>query len=296
MNHLAANAIYTRHYDPVAPKIPSVVAGLDYVKSPNSKNVFQFMYEPEGGAPPGSAQFEKHMSTVIDARCLSHYISLHEQGFQLWDAPSRVQNYRDWETIKTIYYQEMSELACLATGAKEAFVFDHLVRKREEDRRSLSFGRMGDGSRPAPAGRVHNDYTEESGLKWLGQVIKDTQKAKSVKRFGIVNIWRSINGPALDAPLAVCDARTVSARDFVSCDIHYPDRTGNIYLALPSSQHEWYYYSAMGRHEALVFKQYDTQVSGTARFTLHTAFEHPDTPKDWPLRESIELRCLVIYE
>ena len=52
----------------------------------------------------------------------------------------------------------------------------------------------------------------------------------------------------------------------------------------------------MDRHEALVFKQYDSQVSGVARFTPHAAFDHPDTLLDAPLRESIELRCLVIYE
>jgi hypothetical protein len=51
----------------------------------------------------------------------------------------------------------------------------------------------------------------------------------------------------------------------------------------------------MDRHEALIFKQYDSQVSGTARYTPHAAFDLPDTPSDAPLRESIEIRCLVIY-
>jgi hypothetical protein len=51
----------------------------------------------------------------------------------------------------------------------------------------------------------------------------------------------------------------------------------------------------MDRHEALVFKQYDSQVSGVARFTPHAAFDLPDVPADAPLRESIEIRCLVTY-
>lgn len=58
----------------------------------------------------------------------------------------------------------------------------------------------------------------------------------------------------------------------------------------------WSYFSEMDRHEALVFKQYDSQLSGVARFTPHTAFDLPDIPPDAPLRQSIELRCLVVYE
>jgi hypothetical protein len=52
----------------------------------------------------------------------------------------------------------------------------------------------------------------------------------------------------------------------------------------------------MDRHEALVFKQYDSDVTGVARFVLHAAFDLPFIPPDAPLRESIELRCLVVYE
>ncbi len=42
---------------------------------------------------------------------------------------------------------------------------------------------------------------------------------------------------------------------------------------------------------------YDSKDDGvTANFTPHTAFEDPTTPKDAPLRESIELRLLVFYD
>jgi hypothetical protein len=43
----------------------------------------------------------------------------------------------------------------------------------------------------------------------------------------------------------------------------------------------------------LVFKQYDSQVNGVARFTPHAAFDLPDIATDAPLRQSIEIRCLV---
>lgn len=62
-----------------------------------------------------------------------------------------------------------------------------------------------------------------------------------------------------------------------------------------SARHRWAYFSEMTRDEALVFKQHDSQVNGAARFTPHSAFDIPDVPPDAPLRESIEIRCLVIY-
>lgn len=46
----------------------------------------------------------------------------------------------------------------------------------------------------------------------------------------------------------------------------------------------------------LVFKQYDSRTDGVARFTPHAAFDLPDIPPEAPLRESIEIRCLVVYE
>jgi len=40
------------------------------------------------------------------------------------------------------------------------------------------------------------------------------------------DIWRSIAGPVLDTPLAVCDARSVAAGDLVVSEIRYPTRSG----------------------------------------------------------------------
>ncbi|WP_307867214.1 CmcJ/NvfI family oxidoreductase [Variovorax sp. E3] len=127
-------------------------------------------------------------------------------------------------------------------------------------------------------------------------MLPDADEAASVRRYCIVNIWRSIKGPVLDTPLAVCDARSVMARDLVNAEVRYPRRTGEIYLATHSPSHRWSYFSAMDRHEALVFKQYDSQLSGVSRYTPHAAFDHPDAPADAPLRESIEARCLVVFE
>ena len=47
--------------------------------------------------------------------------------------------------------------------------------------------------------------------------------------------------------------------------------------------------------EALVFKTYESEKQGHARWTAHTAFEDPNTPPDARPRESIEIRTLAFF-
>ena len=49
----------------------------------------------------------------------------------------------------------------------------------------------------------------------------------------------------------------------------------------------------MQTDEVLLFKGYDSDTDGLARFTLHTAFDLKSTPADAPPRESIEVRALA---
>lgn len=273
----------------------AVSAQLGYIASSEGRPV-NYMYDPPEGVTKENCEYDFRDVRIADARSLTVPPSVHAEGFELWSAPSSVLNFQDPDEIARTYYPECVELACAATGGSSAIVFDHLLRKREPGRPPLTFGRSGDGTQPGSVGRVHNDYTDKSGQLRLGRVLQDDQRAASVRRYCVVNIWRSAKGPIVDTPLAVCDARTVFVRDMVGSDIRYQDRTGEIYLFKHSDRHRWYYYPEMNRDEALVFKQYDSQVSGVARFTPHAAFDLPDIPSDAPLRESIEVRCLVIFD
>jgi len=273
----------------------TVAARLGYLRHTELRPV-SHMYDPPAGIAKDNCEYEFPALRIADARGLPALPSVHREGFALWSAASATADFHDPQAVADTYYPECMELACAATGGTQAIVFDHVVRKREAGRPPLTFGRSGDGSRPGSVGRVHNDYSDCSGQRRLGLVIGDAERAARVRRYCVVNIWRSIAGPVADTPLAVCDARTVAARDMVAGEIRYVERSGEIYLFEHSDQHRWYYYPAMDRHEALVFKQYDSQVSGVARFTPHAAFDLPAIAADAPLRESIEARCLVLFE
>lgn len=271
-----------------------VTAMLSYL-GPTTVRPYNYMYEPPAGRPWQNCEYWPSEVRIEDARSLALAPSIHVEGFELRDAPSSMRDFGDEEAIRDHYYTEAAELAKHVTGADHAYVFDHLVRHREAGRPALSFGRRGDGSQPGAAGRVHNDYNESSGARRLGIESSNHGFQTRVKRFSIVNIWRSIGGKVVDTPLALCDARTVSAEDLVAADMYYPNRVGEIFLVHQSPHHRWVYFSEMVCREALVFKQYDSQVSGVPRFTPHCAFDLPEIPPDAPLRASIEIRCLVTY-
>jgi hypothetical protein len=254
------------------------------------------MYEPPAGTAWENCEYRLHSVWITDARAIVAQPSIHAEGFELWDAPTAVKDFDDEDEIRRLYYVEAAELAKCVTGADHAYVFDHAVRRREAGRPALSFGRHGDGSRPAAVGRIHNDYSEASGQKRFENLPLDEKIRAQAQRFAIVNIWRSIGGKIVDTPLGLCDARSISVKDLVATDLHYPKRSGEIFLVQESPRHRWTYFSEMDREEAVIFKQYDSQINGVARFTPHSAFDLPDIPPEAPLRQSIEIRCLVTYD
>jgi hypothetical protein len=282
-------------YSPWTRLLPSVVAEIGYFKYSDGKP-FTYMYEPPAGIERQNCEFELISMPITDARNLARQPKIDVEGFELWEAPTEVADFRNDQEVTSKYYAEASDLVRGATGASMVIVFDHQVRQREAGRPSLSFGRAGDGSNAGAVGRVHVDYSEETGHKRLNLVLQDQGLADSIERFAIVNVWRSIKGPILDTPLALCDARSVGANDLVAGEIRYQTRSGEIYLVRHSNRHRWHYYSAMNRNEALIFKQYDSLINSVSRFTPHAAFDHPDTREDTPLRESIEVRCLAIFD
>lgn len=277
-----------------AAMMPSAVrANLGYLV-PGEHAPVHYAYEPPSGTPWESARYDERKVEIGDARLLREP-SVHREGFALCDVSSGLRDHRDEDEIYRIYYPELEALALAATGGQHAYVFDHLVRENIPARGALNFGRSARGENAAPNARIHNDYTERSGRRRLGMVLGE-DIAHGARRYCIVNIWRSLRGPVLDTPLAVCDARSIDVADLVEAEVRYPKRNGEIYVLLHAPRHRWWYYPGLDRHEALVFKQYDSQLSGVARLVPHAAFAHPQVPADALPRLSIEARCLVLFD
>ncbi len=274
----------------------AVTGRFGYVDDPAGPGLV-YMYE-DGADPEAQMRFRLVAKPVHDIRERSGASRprLDTEGFELLRAPSAVGDFWCDDEVRRRYYPELSELALHVTGGTRAIVFDHQCRRREPGRPALGFGRVGDGSRPAAVGRVHNDYSEASGQARLAKVIQEAGEREAVRRFCIVNLWRPIVGPVQDTPLAVCDAQTVLSSDLHRCEIRYRDRVGEIYVLADSPLHRWMYCSDMRPDEVLVFKQYDSRANGVSRFVPHAAFDLPEIDPRVPLRQSIEARCLVVFE
>lgn len=104
---------------------------------------------------------------------------------------------------------------------------------------------------------------------------------------------------------------TVVPRRLVTFEIHYNDRIGENYFAKYNPNHEWYLYPHLTRDEILLLKQWDSagtlaksggrvadadgSVDSPSTFSFHSAIDQPPPPGA-PDRESMEVRCVVIYD
>ena len=269
--------------------LPHVDGILNYL-APMAEKPRNYTYDPPPGVPQSNAVYEPHRLPIHDARSVAGRLSLDEEGLMLVDEPSAVTDFYDEEQLRRIYYPEAERLVAAATGASRVVVFDHTIRRRLPDTPDRTAG-----SPRQPVPRVHNDYTVRSGPQRVRDLLGDAADALLRGRFSVVNLWRPIRGPLRDAPLAVCDARSVAFTDFVASDLVYRDRTGETYAVRHNPAHRWFYVPEMRRDEALLLKCYDSAEDGRARFAPHSAFEDPTAPADILPRESIELRSLVFY-
>lgn len=228
---------------------------------------------------------------IHSARESAEPFDLDQQGFTLLPQATRVNDFYQDAELESVYNDEVKELVANATGAKRIEIFDHTRRSSSNRVRSEHDVRE-------PASVIHNDYSATSGINRLKDHFADTEEdveALLAGRFAIVNVWRSINGPILSAPLALCDATTSRPDDFVSVKRESKQRMGELQQALYNPAQQWYYYPEMQFDEALLIKTFDSSDKGPARFTLHTSFDLPETTETTPKRESLETRCFVFY-
>lgn len=271
-----------------------VTAPIVFVRHPREK-AYLYVFDPPAGIPMDNCESDERLVRIANARTFERPPVIGREGFQLLKNPTAVCNFDDTEELQRVYYEECRAMVRAATGCREVVIFDHLVRKRSPDAVSSALGRgTGQSAHAGPATRAHNDYSAASGERRLNMVLSRPEQTPPDARFAIVNIWRSARGPIIDSPLALCDGRSVTPGELVDTEIRYPRRTGAIYQVAHGKDQRWAYFHELQPDEAILFKQYDSDPS-QPRFTPHAAFRHPHTPPETPPRESVEVRCLVLF-
>jgi hypothetical protein len=273
-----------------AEKVPVgnfVHATLNYFAESAEKPVI-YTYEPPAGIPRTTGKAEAHSVSIRNGR-LAENLSIDRQGFQLVSHETAVHDFYDRAEVEKVYYPEIEALLKKATGAEKVVIFDHQVRNIELSHQGASNARE-------YVRTVHNDYTAKSGPRRVRDHLPAAEAEERLgHRFAEINVWRPIRGPIESTPLAVCDAQSIDAKDFVPTDLVYRDKVGEVYRFTYNPEHRWFYFPQLESNEAILLKCYDSKEDGRARFSAHTAFDDPSSPPDAAPRESIEVRALVFW-
>ena len=117
-----------------------------------------------------------------------------------------------WQTFMMIsvqdqYYPEIKELVSRESGAAFVQVLSHITRSEEQ---ALQGKRLG-------AHRlVHNDFTSNLIKDGFFAALEEEGKYDMENgRICIFNLWRRFDADGLHAPLAVCDASSVTEAELI---------------------------------------------------------------------------------
>jgi hypothetical protein len=265
----------------------TIEATVNYIDN-NGEKLFTYTGGPgsldvrSGGTP------DPRQVTMHNGRQHVGEFKLDRDGFRFVPHDTRMRDFFDEQEVRSTYYAEMEALIKRESGAKRVVVFDHTLRTADDALREQAKIRE-------VVRRAHNDYTEWSGPQRVRDILPDEAEELLKRRFAIIQVWRPIRHPVETHPLAIADARSVAFDDFVISERRYPNRIGQTYAITYNPAHKWFWFPRMRRDEALVFKVYDSEKDGRARWTAHTAFDDPTSPANARPRESIEIRTLAFF-
>jgi hypothetical protein len=267
--------------------VQQLTIGIPYTVD-NGEKLVNESYGPNNIRRRNLGTQELKQVVVENGRLLQHQLSLDEHGFLFIEHNTQVTDFFNAAQLRSVYYPEIEELIKSYSGASRVAIFDHTVRSGDEQEREVKLIRE-------PVLSAHNDYTEWSAPQRVRDILPEEAQDLLLRRFAIIQVWRAINQPIQKNPLALAAANSVEPDDFLLSERRYPDRVGQTYRLKFNPNHRWIYFPEMRRHEALMFKVYDSAKDGRARFTPHTSFEDPNSPANAPARQSIEVRAFAFF-
>ncbi|KAL4784377.1 hypothetical protein BJX76DRAFT_347853 [Aspergillus varians] len=233
-----------------------------------------------------------HAETIKDVRGLTeneHPFNLDTNGFAYIrctrPALTKSYEYSDPRKVENIFLPECKAiLKREVEGADEIMIFDWKVGNNNKlilhpvaEAEVSNFDRSEKGKIGTPMmERIRNRLPEESQHLLSGRV-------------QLINLWRPINGPVEDHPIAVCDRRTLDSSKLIETDMIRGNYTGTMLYPQyePNSTCQWDYMSGQDVEDVLLFKGFDTK-QGSVKYTPHTSFTPLNTSEILSPRASVE--------
>ncbi|MGI9508261.1 MAG: CmcJ/NvfI family oxidoreductase [Geminicoccaceae bacterium] len=220
--------------------------------------------------------------SVRDFRDGSFNVDFDQDGITFENHVTEIRDFggsSDWETS---YNEELKALLEARVGAEDVIIFDHTVRIDDPnaDRR--------------PARNVHNDYSRSGAEQRLVDLVgEDLARDFRAGHYGFVNVWRPIEQPIKTSPLGFIRPRSMKVEDWMTIELIYPDRIGQILGVAANEHHEWFYMSRMTPDDVAIFNIYDNR---GRPILAHSALDMNDSQNVQAPRKSIESRTLIRYK
>ncbi|KAK0702784.1 hypothetical protein B0H67DRAFT_499877 [Lasiosphaeris hirsuta] len=260
------------------------------------------------GAQQANCVLEPTPVTFTNARLAPPLPTLKKNGFQLVSSPCVLQAayFEDEGHVSNIYLPLAKECVAKALGEQQPAemhscqLTDPPIRKRNSDFPAVAMERTGflqpilsahcdfspNGARPALDEMIaRNPHLEN----WPFQIIKRVDVPPSHL------VWRMINGPTSDWPLAVCGYQSLDLdKDIEECDRVASDRTTESILLYHNPAHRWYFFEGLAKHEVAVFRNCDSR-GYHVPFGIHISFDFKTDSLPKLPRESVEIRVVCFF-
>jgi hypothetical protein len=140
---------------------------------------------------------------------------------------------------------------------------------------------------------AHTDFSKRGAFLRMADIFLEQESYYKNRNFDLINVWRVLEGPNNDWPLALSDFNLIDPeKDTTTNDaIHYK-RTGENTLLYYSDAQRWYYLSDMKKDDLIVFRNVDSE--GKMPRGFHAAFQNPKSMGE--LRHSIEVRLVAFRD
>ncbi|PGH34607.1 hypothetical protein GX50_02591 [[Emmonsia] crescens] len=258
---------------------------------------FFLNFPPSGpGQRQSNVVYCRREVPITDVRGHEELFALDTTGFQYkhFETSVAYESFASPATIEGTFLKEVEAFLTTELNADYVLAWDYQVRRRDP---ALPPNHRGQPGKAQPFRSVHCDESARAAMRRLGHFHPDLAEKYRGYRVQILNFWKPLVGPVDDAPLALCDYRTVALDDRVPTDIVFPDYLGETYNFWANPKHRWYYLEGQLATEALIFKCFDSEAiinDKIAQFAPHVSFLYPNRdPENLSFRESIEVRTYV---
>ncbi|KAK6222672.1 hypothetical protein LQW54_000853 [Pestalotiopsis sp. IQ-011] len=275
----------------------AIATELSYLKMDpilQQEKPYDINYDTNGLLPATNWTSDVRPTLIQNLRTVKSPHTFDEFGFCVKKLPSALgrHDFLDSEKVEGCFYPEVKQkLEQMFPQAAKIEIMEHKIRQRD---RQFPFASGKQSKYLSPTNVIHIDITPYAA-SFVSQVACPAS-AKRYPRVLMINLWKSLQGPGNDWPLALCDRRTVDYdKETMGQDIVSADRVTENALVSHSPRHEWYYLDEMKDDEIIIFQQFSSDMKGGGGVP-HAGFFHPMASKNAAPRVSIELRVILYFE